>query len=375
MAGWVFVATLAGGAGVVQLDGPRQAEPYEIRAARRVAVAHKPAPVRVPEARPAPRDLPVIDYWGAPTGFPRDVAPASVAAISEGLRPLRKLAVYDAPGGRPRAFLPKSISGLTVTVPIVERQPGWAGVLLPSLNRRVGWIPEKPAGRDRKAQPPREPASDRRQDARPSDGQSSGRGGGAEPLEEQSSGRGGVGMLGERSSRRGGGVGLLGEQSSGRGWEARSLGYRFGREWGARSSGEGASGRGWEVRRLSDQLILHRREHRLVWLRDGKRQGSWVVAVGARRTPTPLGRTFVLGRTITVGGVYAGLDALVLGAVPDDRAALAPALRGGHTGIHAWSRRSAFGHSVSNGCVRLPAGAQRTLLRHLGSGTPVHVVD
>ncbi|MFG1993384.1 L,D-transpeptidase [Actinoplanes sp. NPDC048988] len=276
----VFVAALAVGVGVARVDAAPQGEHYEIRVAQR-AVAVAPAPARkaepVAEARPAPRDLPVIDYWGAPSGFRRDAAPASMAAIPEGLRPLRKLAVYDAPGGRPRAFLPKSISGLPVTLPIVERRPGWAGVLLPSLNRRVGWIPE--------------------------------------------------------------------------------------------------SRRGWEVRRLRDQLVLHRREHRLVWLRDGRPRADWEVAVGAPRTPTPPGRTFVLGRTITVGGVYAGLDALVLGAVPDDRDALAPALRNGHTGIHAWSRRSAFGRSVSNGCVRLPAGAQRTLLRHLASGTPVHIVD
>jgi hypothetical protein len=45
-----------------------------------------------------------------------------------------------APGGRPRAWLPRSISGLPITVPIVERRPGWVAVLLPSINRRVGWL-------------------------------------------------------------------------------------------------------------------------------------------------------------------------------------------------------------------------------------------
>ncbi|MFF5082924.1 L,D-transpeptidase [Actinoplanes sp. NPDC000266] len=314
------MATLAGGVGVARVDG---AERYEIRAARRVAVVPKVPPRAAPvaDARPAPRDLPTIDYWGAPGGFPKDAAPESVTPISEDLRPLRKLAVYDAPGGRPRAFLPRSFSGLTVTVPIVERRPGWAGVLLPSLNRRVGWIPEKaPApergpnlGRDRKVQPSGAADSRAAENAQPLAG-------------------------GVRGGVRG-------------------------------------KAAGWEVLPLRDQLVLHRRGHRLVWLRDGRLRGEWKVAVGASRTPTPLGRTFVLGRTITVGGVYAGLDALVLGAVPDNREALAPALRDGHTGIHAWSRRSAFGRSVSNGCVRLPADAQRVLLRHLGPGTPVHVID
>ncbi|MEV4343119.1 L,D-transpeptidase [Actinoplanes sp. NPDC049596] len=285
VAGWVFVATLAGGAGVARLEAAR---PVGVMVADRVAVVRPVGPVRdrVVKAVPAPRWLPRIDYWGAPGGFPRDAAPGSMVAITEGLRPLRKLAVYDAPGGRPRAFLPRSFSGLEVTVPIVERRPGWVGVLLPSLNRRIGWIPAA--------------------EATPSAG-----------------------------------------------------------------AGRGA---GWESRRLRDRLVVDRREHRLSWMRDGRLRQAWKVAVGSPRTPTPLGRTFVLGPTPTIGGVYAGLDALVLGAVPDNREALAPALRNGHTAIHAWTRESAFGRSISNGCVRLPADAQRALLRQIEPGTPVHVV-
>ena len=131
---------------------------------------------------------------------------------------------------------------------------------------------------------------------------------------------------------------------------------------------------GWAPRPLRDQLVLDESAHELTWLRDGRRRAAWTVAVGSARTPTPLGRTFVLGRTGTVGSVYAGLDALVLGAVPENRDALAPGLRDGHTGIHAWAHPSAFGHSVSNGCLRLPPAAQRALLEHVGPGTTVHVV-
>ncbi len=132
---------------------------------------------------------------------------------------------------------------------------------------------------------------------------------------------------------------------------------------------------GWSPRRLADQLVVRLGAHELTWLRDGRPRRTWRVAVGAPRTPTPLGRTFVLGRTGTRGDVYAGLDALVLAAVPDDREALAPGLRDAHTGIHGWRRSSAFGHSVSNGCVRLAPQAQSTLLRHVPPGTVVHVVD
>jgi lipoprotein-anchoring transpeptidase ErfK/SrfK len=132
-------------------------------------------------------------------------------------------------------------------------------------------------------------------------------------------------------------------------------------------------GAGWSLRAIRDQLLVDLRAHRLTWLRDGRAQHSWTVATGAAATPTPYGRTFVLGRTGTHGSVYAGLDALVLGAVPEKRHNLAPGLRDGHTGIHAWVHTKAFGHSVSNGCIRMPAAAQRTLLHHLGAGTTVHV--
>jgi hypothetical protein len=131
---------------------------------------------------------------------------------------------------------------------------------------------------------------------------------------------------------------------------------------------------GWVSRPLPDQLIVRRREHRLTWLHDGRRAAAWQVATGAAATPTPLGRTFVLGRTATGGSVYAGLDALALGSVPEDRHAVPSALSGAHTGIHGWYR-DVFGRSVSNGCIRMPRAAQRMLLEHIRPGTVVTVVD
>jgi lipoprotein-anchoring transpeptidase ErfK/SrfK len=132
---------------------------------------------------------------------------------------------------------------------------------------------------------------------------------------------------------------------------------------------------GWTAATLPDHLVVRRGAHELTWFHAGVRRESWTVATGAPETPTPLGRTFVLGRTRTSGAVYAGLDALVLGSVPEDRRRLPAALRGAHTGIHAWHRGDAFGRSVSNGCLRMPPDAQRTLLRHIPAGTPVTVVD
>jgi len=68
------------------------------------------------------------------------------------------------------------------------------------------------------------------------------------------------------------------------------------------------------------------------------------------------------------------VDALVLGAVPEDKDAVAEALENGRTVIQGWCRASAFGHSVSSGgCVRMPAAKQTKLLGNI-AGTVVHVV-
>jgi hypothetical protein len=133
-------------------------------------------------------------------------------------------------------------------------------------------------------------------------------------------------------------------------------------------------GKGFSLATLHDQLVLERGGHKLNWLRDGVQKGSWTVATGADQTPTPLGRTFVLGRTTTDGDEYAGLDALVLGAVPEQKEALAPGLRDGHTAIHSWYRSSVFGHDVSNGCIRVPQTGQRELLSEIPAGTGVSIV-
>ena len=132
---------------------------------------------------------------------------------------------------------------------------------------------------------------------------------------------------------------------------------------------------GWIRRPLRDQLVLRRRTHELTWLRDGVRRGRWTVAVGAAATPTPLGRTFVLGRTVPRGMVYGGLDALALGSVPDDRQSVSAGLRGAHTGIHGWYRDDSFGRSTSNGCIRVPRTGLRALLRNIGPGTSLIVLD
>ncbi|MFF5227290.1 L,D-transpeptidase [Dactylosporangium sp. NPDC000521] len=130
---------------------------------------------------------------------------------------------------------------------------------------------------------------------------------------------------------------------------------------------------GWNKVPLHDQLVVRRGAFTLTWVRDGVTQQTWTVTIGAAETPTPLGRTFVLGRSSLPSKVYAGLDVLALGAVPDDKGAVAEGLADAHTGIHAWYRNE-FGFRRSNGCVRMPPAAQKVLLDAVPAGTSVVVL-
>jgi hypothetical protein len=131
---------------------------------------------------------------------------------------------------------------------------------------------------------------------------------------------------------------------------------------------------GWQAVELHDQLIVHLKTHQLVWMRDGQVLHKWTVALGTSRTPTPRGRTFVIARTAGHGRVYAGVDILALGSVPDHPDRVADGLSDAHTGIHAWYDPSVFGKYISNGCVRVPKAAQSQLVG-VAPGTEVLVVD
>ena len=134
-------------------------------------------------------------------------------------------------------------------------------------------------------------------------------------------------------------------------------------------------GTGWTAVPLRDLVVVNRSTHRIRWYRDGRLVRSWPVALGVRATPTPLGRTFILGRSRLPGGVYANTDVFALGSVPEDPRAVPASLRGAHIGIHAWYDDRAFGRNTTNGCIRLTRSGQRLLLRNLVPGTPVVVLD
>ncbi|GAA2898520.1 hypothetical protein Acy02nite_84480 [Actinoplanes cyaneus] len=272
------VALSAGAAVVLTQDGEADATAGQwVTPVVSSAAATTPppsVPATTPPAAKPPADLPVITYAAGPSGLPADPEVKSTAAVTQGLHPEKKVALYDAPGGKPRAFLPSSISGLRTVVPIVEQRDGWVAVLAPSANRRIGWVPPG----------------------------------------------------------------------------------------------------GYTTETLRDQLIADLSERTLTWLRDGKEQQRWTVAIGSTATPTPVGRTYVMGTTRMRGDIYLNMDALVLGSIPEEPEKMSEAFQLAHTGIHAWYKSSVFGHNVSNGCLRMPGPAQQKLVAEVGAGTPLTVL-
>ncbi|MDZ5443929.1 L,D-transpeptidase family protein [Micromonospora sp. 4G57] len=132
---------------------------------------------------------------------------------------------------------------------------------------------------------------------------------------------------------------------------------------------------GWTTVALRDQIVVERRPHRLTWYRDGRAVKSWEVSLGRPGQFTPLGRTFVLGRTPPPQAVYGGVDIFALGAIPDDPGAVPAGLRGAHIGLHSWHNDDTLGQNVTNGCIRLTRSGQRQLLGEVPAGTGVVVVD
>jgi hypothetical protein len=117
------------------------------------------------------------------------------------------------------------------------------------------------------------------------------------------------------------------------------------------------------------QVSINLASHRLTILDAGHRLGSWAVAVGAPGTPTPTGRTFVLASLAPPQPTYTPLI-LPLGVHSSTLSTFGGGP--GTVGLHGWPDPAVFGHSVSHGCVRVPAAALRALSRiPLGSAVMI----
>jgi hypothetical protein len=103
----------------------------------------------------------------------------------------------------------------------------------------------------------------------------------------------------------------------------------------------------------------------------GRSLGSWPIAVGRPDTPTPTGRTFLLGSIVDSDQPYSPVI-LPLGFHSETLDAY-----GGGPGtvaLHGWPDASVFGTAVSHGCVRVPSEALDQL-RQVPLGTLVLIDD
>jgi lipoprotein-anchoring transpeptidase ErfK/SrfK len=108
-------------------------------------------------------------------------------------------------------------------------------------------------------------------------------------------------------------------------------------------------------RRTSPYLIrVHLGSRQLELYSGGSSVGSWTVAVGASETPTPTGRTFLLGSMVDEDQSFSPLI-LPLGSHSDtlDSYGGGP----GTVALHGWPDDSVFGQAVSHGCIRVPSEA------------------
>ena len=103
---------------------------------------------------------------------------------------------------------------------------------------------------------------------------------------------------------------------------------------------------------------MHVGSRELELFEDGALVGSWTVAVGAAETPTPTGRTFLLGSIVDANQSYSPVI-LPLGSHSDtlDSYGGGP----GTVALHGWPDDSVFGSAVSHGCIRVPDDALEQL--------------
>jgi lipoprotein-anchoring transpeptidase ErfK/SrfK len=125
-----------------------------------------------------------------------------------------------------------------------------------------------------------------------------------------------------------------------------------------------AGSTGWmradDVERARTPYVIevHLGSKTLELLRDGNVVEEWSGGIGTAETPTPTGRTFLLGAFADRNQDYSPVF-LPLGTH-------SPTLDtfGGGPGtvaIHTWPDASGFGQAVSNGCIRVPSDALEQL--------------
>jgi lipoprotein-anchoring transpeptidase ErfK/SrfK len=124
-----------------------------------------------------------------------------------------------------------------------------------------------------------------------------------------------------------------------------------------------------ERRTTPYEVKVHLGSRTLELFYEGRQVGSWTVAIGKPGTPTPTGRTFVLGLIqddkqgfsdyiLPLGTHSATLDSY--GGGP------------GTVAFHGWPDSSVFGQAISHGCIRVPDDALERL-REVPLGSLVRI--
>lgn len=124
------------------------------------------------------------------------------------------------------------------------------------------------------------------------------------------------------------------------------------------------------LRPLRARVVVDLSTRKLTVFDRGKPVLRAPVAIGARGTPTPVGRFYVNQRfRDNPAGVY-GWAAIGISAFSE---VLHGWPQGGPVAIHGTNRPSLIGLAVSNGCIRVSNAVVRRLWRLAPAGTPVLV--
>ncbi|MGH3518782.1 MAG: L,D-transpeptidase [Haloechinothrix sp.] len=105
-------------------------------------------------------------------------------------------------------------------------------------------------------------------------------------------------------------------------------------------------------------IRVHLASMRLELILEGRETGSWPIGIGKRDTPTPTGRTFLLGSIVDPKQRYSPVI-LPLGSHSDtlDSFGGGP----GTVAIHTWPTTDVLGTASSHGCIRVPKDALNRL--------------
>jgi len=126
-----------------------------------------------------------------------------------------------------------------------------------------------------------------------------------------------------------------------------------------------------KVGRVRTRIEVDVSRRRLMYFRRGRVVLRAPVAVGARSTPTPIGRFYINQRLTTTdrSGPY-GPAALGISAFSN---VLTGWTQGGPIAIHGTNAPQSIGHAVSDGCIRVRNPLLERLFAVTPAGTPVTV--